>query len=399
MSEHQPQLLITLTEAFYIKRYHGERFSWSYSGLDDGIRRYQRTGGFTAPMAAWYYGPFFRLLNTRPIETLALINRMLDHAAAVRVGKLQHLETGSQPDELPPGLDLGLPGVGIRRCIGDSHVWSWYRCSSVGPYPCMSALLAVERFADHLVDTLQLPLAHVSELLLRDCHNLAMPGLVVGLVVRHLDQVGGLLDQWMARPELWNLEFSRALREDDLHVQEADQPELVRRDRRRYNFRVVGEQMTMRAMLAGDQHRLGALAAVADELVQRARALAEEDDESNYVLTVEGWASSLRLENYRVHQADDGGLIIQHQPPEEIAAGLAPSLASLVRGNETMRLQTTYAKSEDRVAPVETLIEDLALARELAGDPPVSSVLYREDPIAAVAAAAVVAYAYIRKNY
>ena len=81
MSEHQPQLLITLTEAFYIKRYDGERFGWSYSGLDDGIRRHQRTGGFTAPMAAWYYGPFFRLLNTRPIETLALINRMLDHAA------------------------------------------------------------------------------------------------------------------------------------------------------------------------------------------------------------------------------------------------------------------------------------------------------------------------------
>ena len=88
--------------------------------------------------------------------------------------------------------------------------------------------------------------------------------------------------------------------------------------------------------------------------------------------------------------------MIQHEPPEEIASGLAPSLASLARGNEAVRLQATYARSEDRVAPVGTLIEDLALARELADDPPPSGVLHSEDPIAAVAAAAVVAHAHGR---
>jgi hypothetical protein len=31
--------------------------------------------------------PFFSLLNARPVETLALVNRMLDHAAAARVGR------------------------------------------------------------------------------------------------------------------------------------------------------------------------------------------------------------------------------------------------------------------------------------------------------------------------
>lgn len=393
MSEYQPQLLITLTESFYIERYDDDEFGWSYGGLEDGIRHHHKKGGIGAPMAAWYYGPFFRLLNTHPVEALTLINRMLDHAAAVRVGRSQPWETEPQSDELPTGLDLELPGVGVRRCVGDSHVWSWYRGSSVGPYPCMSALLAVERFADHLVDTLQLPFARVSRLLLRDCHNLAMPGLVVGLLVRHLDRVGDLLDHWLARPELWQLEFFRTLGEGNLHAQGADQPELAGRDRRRHNFRDVGAEMTMRAMLAGDQRRLAALAATADQLVLRARELVEDDDESNDVLTIEGWASTLRPENYEAHQTDDGRLMIQHEPPEEVASGLAPSLDSLARGSEAMRLQTTYARSEDRVAPVDTLIEDLALARGLADDPPVSGVLHSEDPIAAIAAAALVAHA------
>jgi hypothetical protein len=393
MSEYQPQLLITLTEAFYIERYDDDEFGWSYGGFDDGIRHHEKMGGISAPMAAWYYGPFFRLLITHPVEALTLINRMLDHAAAVRVGRREPWETGPQSDELPTGLDLELPGVGVRRCVGDLHVWSWYRGSSVGPYPCMSALLAVERFADQLVDTLQLPLANVSQLLVRDCHNLAMPGLVVGLLVRHFDRVGDLLDPWLARPELWNLEFSRSLGEGHLHVQGADPPELVGRDRRRHNLRDVGAEMTMRAVLAGDQHRLDALADVADELVRRAHELVGDDDESNDALTVEGWASVLRPENYQAHQVDDGRLMIQHEPPEEIASGLAPSLASLARGNEAVRMQATYARSEDRVAPVDTLIADLALARELADDPPPSGVLHPEDPIAAVAAAAIVAHA------
>src|SRR6266566_3841238 len=188
-------------------------------------------------------------------------------------------------------------------------------------------------------------------------------------------------------------QIRKRARREHLHVQGADPPELVGRDRRRQNFRDVGTEMTIRAALADDQHRLAALAAVADELIRHARDLMEDGGENDDMLTTEGWASALRPENYRAHQVEDGRLIIQHEPPEKIVSGLAPSLASLARGNEAIRLQMNYGKSEDRVAPVNTLIEDLAIARELAGDPPVHGVLHPEDPIAAVAAAAVVAHA------
>ena len=55
------------------------------------------------------------------------------------------------------GIELDVPGTGMRRYIGDSHVWAWYRGSSVGPYPCMSALLALERFIDHMLESLDIP--------------------------------------------------------------------------------------------------------------------------------------------------------------------------------------------------------------------------------------------------
>lgn len=400
LSNHQPELLIALADGFYILRPRddGDEYGGSLDFLGEGIRHHQKTGGVGVPMAAWYYGPFFRLLNTRPVEALAFVNRMLDHAAAARVGRRRPWDVRSRQSEEPlPGLDLDLPGVGMRRCVGDGHVWLWYRGSSVGPYPCMSALLAVERFADHLVDTLGIPPASVAEFLLRDCHNLAMPGLVVGMLVRHLDRSSDLLDRWLVRPELWDLEFSRITAEGHLHVQGPDPPELVGRDRRRLSFRDVAAELTLRAMLAGDQRRLAALGAVGDELVRRARELVADSDDPDNTVTVEGWAATLRPENYHAHRSDGGGVTVQYEHPEEVAVRLAPGLASLARGNDALRLQMTYAMKNGDV-PVETLVADLVLARELAEDPPMDGPLHPADPIAAVAAAAVVAHAQGRAS-
>lgn len=256
----------------------------------------------------------------------------------------------------------------------------------------MSALLAVERFADHLVDTLGLPPSNVTELFLRECNNLAMPGLVVGFLVRHIDQTHNLLDPWLSRPELWSLEFQRVVVEGQLHVQGPDPAELVGRDKRRFSFREVSAQLTLRAMLARDNDRLTALAAVADELLDNARTATGADD-AEELAAVMGWASTLRPEHYQAHRAGDGGVIIQYEPPAEVTSALAPSSESFARSNEAVRLQVAYSESEDRVAPIETLLADLRVARRIAEDPPIHGPLHPMDPVAAVAAAAIVAHA------
>ena len=53
-------------------------------------------------------------------------------------------------DISPYQADLEITGS-RRAYVGDEHVWMWYRGNAVGPYPCMSALQALERMCDQMV--------------------------------------------------------------------------------------------------------------------------------------------------------------------------------------------------------------------------------------------------------
>lgn len=386
MADSSPGLLLALAGRFYILdtgSYHGVR------DLSGGIRSHQKARSGTGPLAAWYYGPFWALLTSCPADALSLINRMLDHAAAARSG------SPASPGPVQViGLELDLPGAGIRWCAGDDQTWRWYRGGSTAPYPCVSALLAVERFADQLLAG-GIPAGDVVRLLLRDCRNLAMPGLVAGLLIRHQAHDWELLGSWLARPEIWELEAARAAAEGHLHVQGPDPADLPGRDQRRLSLREVAGAMTVQAALDGDQDGLAALAAIADELVTRAQALLTgNEDSGEHLATVQGWAAIMHPENHQPRQAGDG-VIIEYQHPEDVAGNLAPSLEALDRSNIAYRLQATYAipLSQERAVPASTLLADLAHARDLAGEPLPASPVRIIDPVTSVAAAAILAHA------
>jgi hypothetical protein len=387
LARNNPDLLLALAERFYIL----DAGVQDMAGFLGGIRAHERSGGATGRLAAWYYGPFWALLNARAADALSLINRMLDHAAATRASSWQ----------APPGpvrvtgLELDLPGAGARWCAGDDQTWRWYRGGSTAPFPCVSALLAVERFADQLLGTGLLTAGQVSGLLLRDCQNLAMPGLVTGLLIRHQSQAGNLLDSWLVRPEIWNLEAARAATEGFMHVQGPDPDDLAGRDRRRFSFREIAASMTVQAVLDGDQDRLAELAAIADELIRRARDLvAGSQDADEEMATVRWWAAILHPENHHPRPVGDS-LVIEYQPPQEVTAGLADGQESLDRGSTAYRLQATYAMAlaEGRAVPAGALLDDLAAARNLADDPPADGLARVIEPVAAVAAAAVLTHA------
>jgi hypothetical protein len=95
----------------------------------------------------------------------------------------------------PVGLEIEIAETS-RFCAGDTRAWAWYRGSSVGPYSCMSALLVVELYADQRIASGE-SIATVVERLLADCNNLAMPGLVIGLLERHIFAVNDELDRWI----------------------------------------------------------------------------------------------------------------------------------------------------------------------------------------------------------
>ncbi|MBT2452504.1 trypsin-like peptidase domain-containing protein [Streptomyces sp. ISL-43] len=396
MARTHPGLLLLLTEAYYIEKPRTDDPWYSHPDpLDEGVRGHTKTLGVFGPMAGWDFGPFSWLLRAKPIETLQMIHRLLDHAASTRVGRRGKSSSfGADSDEPFRGVELDLPGGGRQLYIGDEHVWSWYRGTSVGPYPCMSALLSVELFADHLVDKLGLPISEVTELLMRGCRNLAMPGLIVGMLVRHPNSAGTELDRWLAQPGIWHLESIRAVAELNPHAQGADSSDTVGGDRRRLTFLEVAEQTTGTALLTGNLDRLTVLHEVGDELLRRGSDTVFGSRATSGTLSmIKGWASRLYAQNYHLVELDDGRTGVQYVPPPEVVTGLAPENAEHARNQQAIRLLVTYAKNEDRSAPLDTLTADLELARSLAADPPEQVLPQPMDPMAATAAAAMVAHA------
>jgi hypothetical protein len=387
MTANHPDLLLELAETYYIEV--PEKGEFGFHPMDDGIRQHS-FGGIGSPMASWYYGPFFRLLNVRPIKTIAMINRMLDHAARIRIGELNSLGGSFTDSESKDGIEIDLPVVGRRHCTGDAHVWSWYRGSTVGPYPCMSALLALERFCDSLIATAKVPLEKVAEMLLRDCNSLAMPGLVVGLLVRHLETAGDLLDPFLENPVVWRLEFGRTVSEGQMHIQGADDPDLIGRDRRRWTFREAAAQMVILARLKGDDGRLAELGAIADRLTSNAESAGYAGED---LAAAKGWAASLRSERYTAERHESGGIAFGFEPPEEVESALRDSQKSISRTNTVLGLRLKYTKVQDRTPPDSDLLGDLRVARGFAEDPDGLDDLFGSDAIDAVAASAIVGHA------
>lgn len=399
MAQARPQLLLELAEAYYIEL-PDPRDRWGGGHtLDDGIRDFKHGlgGGFGVPAAAWYYGPFYRLLNTRPIETIGFINRMLDHAAKFRVQKLSsNLGDFGASDELE-GVRLDLPKLGDRLYVGDGHVWAWYRGTSVGPYACMSALLALERFIDDLHERIDVPAQRIVELLLADCHNLAVPGLLVGFLARHPKTAGDLLDPFLVCPAIWHLESARVTGDYGFRVRDSDADKLTGSDRRRYSFHEVVGGMVVNARLAGDEDRLAVLGSLGEKLSASARADLADADESNdeYMAVIESWAAEFRIENYRA-TADSSQVVIQFERPEAIERVLAPRNAELQTTSVLYDLENRYGHHNEnpREWPIDSLDEDLATARRIAesSDAP-QGILWPENAFVSVAAAAVRSYA------
>lgn len=392
MSQARPQLLLGLAEAYYIELPDPED-RWGGRSLDDGIRDFNHGlgVGFGTPGAAWYYGPFFRMLNAIPREAISFINRMLNYAAKVRVEKTYDFADNSTDTAEDSGVDLNVAGIGVRRYVGDSHVWAWYRGSSVGPYPCMSALLALERFIDQMLEKWDIPARTILDLLLRDCHNLAVPGLLVGFLTRHPDHAGELLDDILEHPEIWHLESSRVVGEH-FHVRDPGADKLTGSDRRSSTPHHTVAAMVVNARVNGDERRLAQLAEVGTRLVENARtALTGAAGDAEYIAIVEGWAAGFRHTNYRASATSDG-IMIEFERPAAIEQILAPGNQELQTVDLTYRLQHRYGRYNDDPEswPVDQLDEDLATARQIDDEETVPKSFYGpENSLVAVAAAAV----------
>jgi hypothetical protein len=361
MSKYDPKLLAWLAEEYYIEKPKTD--TWGSFWHDEGIRHHE--GGGLA-LAAWYRGPFLFLLRKDFARGLRLIDRMLDRGARARLETLStlHRQMGGDPNTQLQGLRLDFSGTSPRTFVGDQHSWSWYRGSSVGPYPCMSALFALEMFMDGRVRS-GIDVDSLTKRIMRDATTLGSVGLCFGFLVRHIDRVSKELDSLLAEPSVWELEFSRVSHEGSLHVQGSDDPVLPGRERRSWTPLNVAMYLVVAAMQRRDEQRLGELREIGARLIQNAGG-------KNAHPTVSRWAAHLDWSNYSVVE-QGGQLFIKADVPEEVTQALAPVTEDIERHEEMYRLlnryrlrhATPYRFALAELPPDEQLSNDVQSARRL----------------------------------
>jgi antitoxin (DNA-binding transcriptional repressor) of toxin-antitoxin stability system len=369
LASYSPALLVELAEAYYIDDVHPEDDDFGWSGREEGVRRHGHSRG-VMPFSSAYHGPFLAMLQTDFRGGIAFIARLLNHASLCRVkGFRRWQEDGDSVADNSVTLSItGEP----QSYIGDSNVWLWYRGGGVGPYPCMSALQALEVIVDQFI-VADIPLSRLVEMLMANCNNLAMPGLVVGMLVRHLESAGTLLDPYLAEPQVWRLEFGRVVQETTGFTlgksDDVDAPE-----RRKWSFKEVSMMLALNA----DSARVAELDAIADILEERARVQLDLEPDAELeawatrqLASVAGWASSLRRSSLRMTQTD-GGVMIEGSVPDAVAKILEPTQVQGQRMSDAYGLANRYdyarhSLSGPPAVELTDLHNDVKTARALVG--------------------------------
>ncbi|MYV40166.1 ATP-binding protein [Streptomyces sp. SID1328] len=368
LAQRDPELLATLMEVYYIE----DQPSWH---RDEGVREHQgRWTGFGAPLFQYYFGGFWQLFQTAALPTsVRVLNNILNSGARARVTRPAWLsspdasagsvrahddsadgDTESREDD-GRGVVLNLDGT-ARLYIGDSHVWCWYRGTSVGPYSAMSALQAMERLADGWLSRGASPSLVVGALL-NGCENLAIPGMLFGLLVRHIEKVSSELDPFLAEPVVWELEFGR--RTSEYVGLRAATEGLENLERRYWTPREVAMWLVMH----GGQERAEVLKGVANKLVENGDRLSISQE------LTKNWAASLNPERYRVRQHGNE-VYIEVEPPSELQAAQEAHAAHQEVVQTSLRLQNRYwgsAKQDPEYCPPtsEEIAADLVEGRAL----------------------------------
>jgi DNA-binding transcriptional ArsR family regulator len=393
LATYRRGLLAELTEAYYLDdEEDGSGFH------EDGIRDHHARSFGVTPLAAWYRGPFMALFQSDFRNGVAALNRMLNHAALARARTLAGLGHygGSVDDSTLDAYRTELEITGTRKVyVGDEHVWTWYRGTGVGPYPCISALQALERVCDQLIE-ISIPLTNIVSTLLDGCENIAMVGLIVGLLVRHLEHADRLLDPYLTEPMIWRNEFTRLTSETSGLAAPSDG--LVAPERRQWSLR----EAAMLLVLRTDASRSDELRMIGQRLVETARRLiidelgdAEDAAVEEHLVTVRAWASGLDRATYDAHTTEEG-VYIQSSPPDDIAEALKRGNEDVQRAQEATRLIVRYyvrpKNGTAETVDAEELAADLTVAQELLENPPALNAGDHWDTPTAVAAAALEAH-------
>ena len=327
-----PDLCLRAATAYYLVK-QSEEDSWTIdmpvprTSLDeDGVRdhdsRYfmRRKHQLASPR----FGPFAALLAASPEHGLKLVGAIVEAATAARI-KLENawLKT-SITTAAPIVINMTFTDAKTpTQYRGTANVWVWYRRGGTGPYPAMSALIALREWA--LQETEQRTLRDVVAQILDIGDSIAFLAVALSILITRIDDLTDEFDPFLEQPRIWHLEYARSQQEFGwiLYPLPDNDP-----------LRMLFERIIIHYVLRSDEAHRQVLKNVGNRLLEAMRQQIktytgtppQEDHED--MLVARKWADLLNYDLYRFEKADEDGmtaLFIDH--PTDVVQGLDEGVA------------------------------------------------------------------------
>ena len=344
LARSDPSYLLALCERYYIV---GD--GWSHEALRSPSFEFLFSDRVHARRT-----PFFWLLQVVPREALASAHRILTAAceSSRRSVGLPEWDSDDGARE-PTTLTLDLPGRGPVELSGEESTWNWYRNTMNGGETATNILLAVEQFADSLLDS-GFSVDQVTNLLLSQSPSVTMVGLAVGMSIRHLDlsEPSEALMCWLRQPIMWHLESARSASELTTFGNVGNN-DVAGAELRRLGLRDVGPQLAVAALLNQNQIVQRQVEAAADDLSQNA-------DENDAMVRL--WASEMRPSQMSIRETK-AGVEVSVDTPNEVLAAIDALRSDVLPDGEpdaiASRYEVRFGSPGSATADTAQLVSDL----------------------------------------
>lgn len=266
------------------------------------------------------HGPFAALLEASPEHGLKLVSAIVRSATNARIQLESRYD--DKPGDSLIELSLG-DGEQAQTYIGTGHTWVWYRRGGVGPYPAISALLALHKWATD--QTKHRPVNEVANEVLNMGDSNAFVAVALSLFITNFSSLTKELDPYLEHPVIWHLERSRLQQEMGGLVYPVDKDSALN---------VELDRVVMYYLL-NNKKRKSELKAIGEKLLANARTeltdslgKAPESDHQE-MLVARKWAGLLDYDLYQFSPPDkDGNRMLEIKYPKDLVEALGKKAAT-----------------------------------------------------------------------
>ncbi len=151
-------------------------------------------------------GPFLYLLLNNEDEGLRLVHT-LTNAASEKWREYQQREEFDRPKLTPLPVTINLPS-GFREFWGDTQVYCWFRGTTVGSYPVISALMALEEWMERQIEA-DINVEALFEKVLSGSNSVAVLGICLSMALAYPEKCLKVALPIASCPDIWEMDISR----------------------------------------------------------------------------------------------------------------------------------------------------------------------------------------------